>query len=132
MDVETNTLRNFLSRFCDKSLPQSKQDKYIQALHAINLRQSRVLIIELDDLIQYLKDDVGVRHPISPIPRPIDTPCLSHFRRTSCTAWLKMPNAMSTYLMESQLRCSNKWIQLPPNVWTFSMNFKGNENIRWQ
>ena len=54
-----NVLQDFLLRFRDLRLPQGKQYKYIQALHEINSRRSRVLTIELDDLIAYSKDDVG-------------------------------------------------------------------------
>lgn len=52
-----NVLQDFLLRFRDLRLPQGKQYKYIQALHEINSRRSRVLTIELDDLIAYSKDD---------------------------------------------------------------------------
>jgi hypothetical protein len=53
-----NVLQDFLLRFRDLRLPQGKQYKYVQALHAINSRRSRVLTIEIDDLTTYSKDNV--------------------------------------------------------------------------
>ena len=58
-----NILQDFLLRFRDLSLPHGKQYKYTHALHAINSRQSRVLAIELDDLISYSKDSVNSSDP---------------------------------------------------------------------
>jgi hypothetical protein len=52
-----NVLQDFLLRFRDLRLPQGKQYKYVQALHAINSRRSRVLTIEIDDLTTYSKDN---------------------------------------------------------------------------
>ena len=64
-----SSLRSFLSRFRDISLPRGSEFKYAQALHAIHMRQSRVLTIELDDLIEYSKDNAEHQRPIPP-PRP--------------------------------------------------------------
>jgi hypothetical protein len=55
--VETrDALLDFLISFRDTSAT-GNQNKYARALQSINLRQSRVLVIELDDILAHSKDD---------------------------------------------------------------------------
>lgn len=67
-----SSLRSFLSRFRDISLPRGREFKYAQALHAIHMRQSRVLTIELDDLIEYSKDNDLVHDIVENAKRYVD------------------------------------------------------------
>jgi hypothetical protein len=55
-DVDRD-LRDFLMSF--NPAGEAKEYKYSRALNAINSRQSRLLIIELDDLICHLKNKVN-------------------------------------------------------------------------
>ena len=61
--VDAKELENFLIGFCDRSRSPGEQYKYVQGLHAINARESRILTIELDDLAVYSKDNVGTSEP---------------------------------------------------------------------
>jgi hypothetical protein len=58
LPIDVKALERFLTCFCDKSRLSGKQYKYVRGLEAIKARESRVLAIELDDLIAYAKEDV--------------------------------------------------------------------------
>ena len=55
--IDATVLERFLMCYCDKSRPAGEQYKYVRSLQAIQAQKTRVLTIDLDDLIAYSKND---------------------------------------------------------------------------
>ena len=92
--VDVKELENFLMGFCDRSRPPGEQYKYVQGLHAINSRESRILTIELDDLAAYSKNDASTSE-LNCVSRAICIyvgTCLTHCEKRSSLSFNFLQN----------------------------------------